>query len=64
MQLRALLQPIQEVQQEQKKIVTAVADSEKRILAAVEELKTLVSEQMRKNFQIKGSQYEVILSVT
>ena len=57
---RALLQPIRELQQEQKKISAAVVNSEKKILAAVDELKALVSEQTRKSFQVKGTQFEVM----
>ena len=48
MRFRALLQPIRELQQEQKKISAAVVNSEKKILAAVDELKALVSEQTRR----------------
>ena len=38
---------------------TAVVQSQKKVLTAVEELKALVVEQTKKNLTIKGSAYEV-----
>ena len=57
--LMAFLQPIRDLQQEQKKLITMVVESQKKVLTAVEELKTMISEQTKKNFQIKGTASEV-----
>lgn len=60
--LSALLQPIRELQGEQKKLLgmcTAVVESQKKVTAAVEELKVLMQEQAKKNFSTKGSSFEV-----
>lgn len=60
--LALLLQPIRQLQQEQTKLFgmcTAVVQSQKKVLTAVEELKALVVEQTKKNLTIKGSAYEV-----
>lgn len=51
--LALLLQPIRQLQQEQTKLFgmcTAVVQSQKKVLTAVEELKALVVEQTKKNF--------------
>ena len=53
---------IWQLQQEQSKLFglcTAVVQSQKKVLTAVEELKALVVEQTKKNFTIKGSSFEV-----
>ena len=53
---------IRQLQQEQSKLFglcTAVVQSQKKVLTAVEELKVLVVEQTKKNFTIKGSSFEV-----
>ena len=50
-QLSAVLQPIREMQQEQKKMMamcTAVAELQKKVLTAIEELKQLIIEQTKK----------------
>lgn len=60
--LAVLLQPIWQLQQDQNKLFglcTAVVQSQKKVLTAVEELKALVVEQSKKNFSIKGSAFEV-----
>ena len=57
--LMALLQHIRDLQQEQKNLITTVVESQKKMLTAVEELKTMISEQTKKNFQIKGTASEV-----
>ena len=56
-----VLQPIRELQQEQKKLLgmcTAVVELQKKLLTAVEELKAMVCEQT-KNFTTKGTSFEV-----
>lgn len=60
--LSALLQPIRELQQEQKKLLgmcTAVVESQKKVSSAVEELKTMIAEQTKRNFSTKGTSFEV-----
>ena len=60
--LAVLLQPIRQLQQEQTKLFglcTAVVQSQKKVLSAVEELKSLIVEQSKINFTIKGSAFEV-----
>ena len=63
-EVSVLLQPIRELQQEQRKLCgmcTAIVESKKRVVSVVEELKTLVSNQ-EKNFSVKGTAYEVNLT--
>lgn len=38
---------------------TSVVESQKKVLTAVEELKSLISEQTKKHFVIKGTAFEV-----
>lgn len=52
----ALLLPIQEIQKSQNKILNTVVENQKKVMAAIDELKSMLEQQTKANFQIKGSE--------
>ena len=56
----ALLLPIQEIQKSQNKILNTVVENQKKVMAAIEELQSMLAQQTKANFQIKGSSIEVM----